>query len=201
VPIQETLERRTRETEANYIQAWSGGLSIEDFIKVSKEGRANGDFIMHRELGTLVDLNPENGRAIGKMKTTITQRFHLDGIEFDIDCDNRFIFFCRKDTTASSPETPVWKVQYYKVFYEKDKVVPVDGKSVPDFTTEELGKYPEGYKHLGAAQAKLGHKILTDLPTMNNEGFTKLCKAMDLWLQGEEAAGTLGVPETIKPRF
>lgn len=156
---------------------------------------------MHRELGTLVDLNPDNGRAIGKMKTTITQRFQLDGVEFDIDCDNRFIFFCRKYTTKSSPEVHVWKVQYYKVFYEKDKVVAVDGKTVPDFTQEELSKYPEGYKHLGAAQAKLGHKILTDLPTMNNGGFTKLCEAMDLWLRGEETADTLGVPPSTQPRF
>ncbi|KAF7945596.1 uncharacterized protein EAE97_004634 [Botrytis byssoidea] len=37
--------------------AWSGGKAIDDCISVSKEGRKNGDFIMHRENGTLVDLN------------------------------------------------------------------------------------------------------------------------------------------------
>lgn len=120
-------------------------------LKVSKKGRANGDFIMHRECGISVDLNQATGRAVGKMKTTITQRFNWDGIEFDIDCDNRFFNFCQK-----TPEGE-WKIVYYKVIYEKDRVVPVDGHSVPKFDEKDLNKYPYGYRHLGVAQAKLGH--------------------------------------------
>lgn len=62
-------------------------MNIDDFIKTSIQGRAAGDFIMHRENGTLVDLNPPAHRAIAKMKTTITQRFNVIGITFDIECD------------------------------------------------------------------------------------------------------------------
>lgn len=144
---------------------------------------------MHRECGTLVDLNQATGRAVGKMKTTITQRFNWDGLEFDIDCDNRFIFFCEKQSNGE------WKVCYYKVIYEKDRVVSVDGHSVPKFDEKELEKYPYGYRHLGVAQAKLGHKCLTDLPTMNNEGFTKMYAAMDAWLEGKPVDELLGVPK------
>jgi hypothetical protein len=86
--------------------AWSGGVTIEDFIKVSKEGRANGDFIMHRENGTLVDLNLAKGRAVGKMKAIITQRFTIKGVQCDVDCDVRFIF-CLKVGND-------WKCKYYK---------------------------------------------------------------------------------------
>lgn len=55
---------------------------------------------MHRENGTLVELNPKNGRACGKMKATITQRFFFEKEgACDVECDCRFIFFCRKVTS------------------------------------------------------------------------------------------------------
>jgi hypothetical protein len=181
--------------------AWSGGLSIEDFIEVSKRGRARGDFIMHRENGTLVDLNAKLGRAIGKMKATITQRFTIDSIPVDVECDCRFIFFTKKEPTSTSGGQAVWKTQYVKLFYEKDKVIPVDGHTVPHFDKAELAKYPEGYQYLSVAQATLGHKILGGLPTLNNKGFEHLCEAMDLWLQGKSVADILEVPRDYKPLF
>ena len=156
---------------------------------------------MHRENGTLVDLNPSKNRAVGKMKATITQRFDIDGIKFDMECDTRFIFFCHKAPTSTSNGRPEWKTQYVKLFYEKDKVVPTDGHTVPSFDKAELEKYPEGYQYLGAAQAKLGHEILGGLPTMNNQAFFDLYQAIDEWLQGKEVAGILQVPENYKSKF
>jgi len=167
-------------------------MDIDEFIEVSKKGRANGDFIMHRECGTLVDLNKARDRAVAKMKTTITQRFIQGGVTFDVDCDNRFIFFCQKETSKATGQTG-WKARYYKVIYEKDRVVPVDGKNAPVFTDEEIGIYPEGYKYLGAAQARLGHKVLTDLPTMDNEGLTRMYQAMNTWLEGGDPEPLLGI--------
>jgi hypothetical protein len=95
---------------------------------------------MHRENGTLVDLNLAKERAIGKMKATITQRFTIDSIDVDVECDCRFIFWCKK-------ENGEWKVQYNRLFYEKDKLIPVDGKTVPVFGKEQLEKYPVGYTY------------------------------------------------------
>ncbi|CZR62145.1 related to pathogenicity cluster PEP2 [Phialocephala subalpina] len=158
---------------------WSGGLTIDDFIKVSKEGRANGDFIMHRENGTLIDLNLSKSRAVGKLKATITQRFTIEGMQVDIDCDVRFIFFCLKIGNE-------WKVKYYKSFYEKDKVMPVDGKNVPTFKKELLEEYPEEYQYLAVAQHMIGHPVLKNLATMNNEGFYKMYDAMHDWLEGKD---------------
>lgn len=158
---------------------WSGGLSIEDFIAVSIKGRANGDFIMHRENGTLANVNLAKQRGIGKMKATITQRFSMKGIPIDVECDCRFIFFCKI-------EDGEWKAQYVKLFYEKDKVVPVNGKDVPEFPQAELDKYTEGYKYLAVAQNSLGHPILNDLPNANNKGWYDMYKSMADWLQGKE---------------
>jgi hypothetical protein len=159
--------------------AWSGGLSISDFIDVSIKGRANGDFIMHRENGTLANVNLSKQRGIGKMKATITQRFAMKGIPIDVECDCRFIFFCKI-------EDGEWKAQYVKLFYEKDKVVPVNGKDVPEFPQSELDKYTEGYKYLAVAQNSLGHPILNDLPNAGNKGWYDMYQSMADWLEGKE---------------
>ncbi|KAI1409457.1 hypothetical protein F5Y13DRAFT_90437 [Hypoxylon sp. FL1857] len=186
-----------RGTRANQIHlAWSKRQSIDGFIQKSKEGKSNGDFIMHRECGTLVELNPSTSRAVGKMKATITQRFRIGGddamgidpIVFDVDCDSRFHFFCFRDSCTSA-----WKVKYVKLIYEKDKIVPVDGKTPPSFTKEALDRYPEGYKYLGAAQSMLGHDIDVSLPTIQgpelgpaNTMWLDLYDKMGQWLDGAE---------------
>lgn len=147
---------------------------------------------MHRECGTLTELNPAHGRAIGKMKATITHRFKFSPPssepsdvstgsthEFDVDCDCRFIFFCQKN-----PSTGEWKAQYVKLFYEKDKVVPVDGHTAPRFTKDELEVYPQGYRYLGAAQARLGYGIDLHLPTAAGELWERMYGEMEKWLEG-----------------
>ena len=129
-----------REQEITYHVAWSGGLHIDDFIETSIKGRAAGDFIYHRINGVLVDLNLPKGRAVGKMKATITQRFTIQGIPCDIDCDSQFMFFCLKTDQG-------WKTKWSKLFYIKDKLIPVDGKTVPTFSEAELKKFTEGERH------------------------------------------------------
>ena len=150
---------------------------------------------MHRENGTLVDLNPSTSRAIGKMKATITQRFTIQGIQVDVECDSQFIFFAQKHPSVG------WKTQYVKLFYEKDKIIPVDGVTVPKISKEELDQYPMGYQWLSVAQASLGHKILQGLPTLNNQGFKDLNAAMMGWLEGKEVGDMLGVPKDYKSMF
>ncbi|GJC81100.1 PEP2-like protein NECHADRAFT_97050 [Colletotrichum liriopes] len=176
--------------------AYSGAQPINDFIRISIEGNKTGAFIMHRECGTLVELNPETNRAVGKMKATITQRFtHPDGFEYDVDCDCRFIFFCEKeeaDTAEAGDGRSGWKAAYVKLIYEKDKVVPVDGTLAPVFGDEVLAKYPAGYKYLGAAQSTLGYEIDTQLVTGHNLGSCeKMYRSMESWLEGEP--GTVGL--------
>lgn len=176
------------------LSAWSGGLSVDEFIKVSREGRERGDFIMHRENSTLVDLNPVKLRAVGKMKATITQRFNIQGCSVDIECDCRFQFFCKKIPSKSG--SLEWKTQYVKLIYEKDKMIPVDGQSVPKFDEAQLNLYPEGYRYLGLAQSTLGHQVLPGLPILNNKAFFEMYDAINLWLQGDDIGRLLGVPET-----
>lgn len=146
---------------------------------------------MHRENGTLVELNPHTGRAVGKMKATITQRFRSADtsssppLVYDVDCDCRYIFYCKRDSDHNDD----WKVQFVKIIYEKDKVCPVDGKSVPEFSVEELEKYPFGYRYLGASQARLGHTINTRLATLDEPYWSKMYGCMENWLEGLDDPG------------
>jgi hypothetical protein len=169
---------------------WSGPLSIEDFIQVSKDGKDKGAWIQHRECGTLVELSrTSDNRAIGKMKAIITQRFNdkQTGVDYDVDCDCRFIFFCQREPAQDPPSGFEWKAHFAKLFYDKDKVVPVDGKSVPEFGEDELKDIPVGYKYLGAAQARLGYKIDTNLPTVQSkETYDRMYRCMELWLDGKD---------------
>ncbi|KAL1998131.1 hypothetical protein VTN02DRAFT_6812 [Thermoascus thermophilus] len=213
------------------VSSWSGPLPIDDFIQVSKDGRSRSsgqDFILHRETGTLVDLNPTTNRAVGKMKATVSQRFTIPRQQqssgqqqgqqqppdfvFDVDSDVRFVFFCKKPST-STPLRPdadrrEWKVQYVRLFHEKDRLCPVDGRpeSVPRFDRVDLLKYPVGYQYLGLAQSMLGHKVRSDLPTLcDNEAFAAMYEAMGRWLRADDGvADLLGVPAEGKgtePRF
>lgn len=196
---------------------------MDDFIAISKAGKEKGVFIMHRECGTLAELSPQHGRAIGKMKATITHRFKFsspsppaaangstrpnghaaaastpddpdpaapdapdDVAEFDVDCDCRFIFFCTKDGHQQQQQPQQWKAKYVKLFYEKDKVVPVDGRRAPRFTPDELARYPEGYRFLGAAQARLGYDIDLRLPTAGGPLWDRMYAEMEKWLDGAE---------------
>ncbi|KAI0392945.1 hypothetical protein F5Y17DRAFT_332927 [Xylariaceae sp. FL0594] len=199
--------------EAFVWTTWSKRQSIDNFIQVSKDGKARGDFIMHRECGTVVELNPETRRAVGKMKATITQRFTMmpgagrGGVEvepvvFDVDCDCRFHFFCLeessthpndKDDDNASKRRPEWKVRYVKLIYDKDKMVPVDGKTAPTFSPEALARCPKGYRYLGAAQRMLGHDVDELLPTIQgSEGeaahrmWLDMYAKMGQWLDGAE---------------
>ncbi len=151
---------------------------------ISKQGKAAGVFIQHRECGTLVELSRAHpSRALGKMKATITQRFVTDsGVAYDVDCDCKFLFFCEK-----SPGTGEWKTRYVKLIYEKDKVVPADGHTAPVFPKDELDRYPEGYRFLGAAQSSLGYDVDLSLATAKDHGrWFRMYACIEKWLDGKD---------------
>lgn len=176
----------TRYTDlcSNEVAAENGPLAVDDFVVVSKLGKENGAIVTHRECGTIVELNTEAHRAVGKMKATISQRFSSEGVTFDIDCDCRFIFFCARDR-----QTWDWKVKFVKLFYEKDKIVPVNGHSVPAFTTEEeleMASFPNGYRYLGIMQKRLGYDTSLYLPICNNGVWDRIYDAMGDWLAADD---------------
>lgn len=117
------------------------------------------------------------------MKATITQRFVTDGIDYDVDCDCKFVFFCEKTPEAAGQ----WKTRFVKLIYEKDKVVPADGRTAPVFPSEVLDRFPEGYKYLGAAQSALGYEVDLSLATVrDHDRWFRMYGCIEKWLDGKD---------------
>lgn len=162
----------------------------------------NGAFIMHRCHGSSTDISLGGTRAVTKMKATITQRFVLDGCEVDAESDCRFLFFWLKvdaDGKKSDDKSAEWKARWVRHFYEKDKLIPVDPRKVPDLDDNLLATFPSGYRYLGYCQEKtMGVTVLKDLPGHRREsgiqgGSMVAGKKHDLlywqaktWLEGGE---------------
>ncbi len=74
----------------------------------------------------------------------------------------------------------------YKVFYEKDYILPVDPRRLPKIDNAKLAEIGEkvyGYKHLAYAQQHIaGHKVKMDLPQARGDEFDKMYDAFELWL-------------------
>jgi hypothetical protein len=163
---------------------WTGRTAIADFIKASKAGMDNGAFIMHRVHGTSVEL--QGNRAVAKMKATITQRFNLDQCLVDAEADCRFCMFFEKRGDK-------WGAAFVRHWYEKDKLIPVDPRRVPQLDDLKLETYPNGYRYLAYCQeATMGVKVKMDMPGHRNEGDSltgkehdKLYFQIKQWLNGE----------------
>ncbi|OXM75869.1 hypothetical protein C364_06419 [Cryptococcus neoformans Bt63] len=169
--------------DAYIFTTWSGGCTIDEFIEVSKKGFQNGDRIMHQAIGTTVETKGD--RAIAKMKAVITQRFKLPAqngngeVEVDVECQNRFTYFLQKNSAGD------WKIKYYKVFYEKDHMIPVNPLQLPKLDDKLLESIPYGYRFLGYCQSLIGHKVLHDLPEAKGGESDRLYEATIAWMDGK----------------
>ncbi|KAI8286689.1 PEP2-like protein [Colletotrichum sp. SAR11_240] len=166
---------------------WSGRVPFTDFIAASKAGMDKGAFIMHRCHGCSTDINPEGTRAVTKLKATITQRFDIDGTEFDVEADCRFCFFFEKVGDR-------WGARLVRHWYEKDKVIPTNPAKFPKIDEEKLSKYPPGYKYLAYFQElTMGVEVLLDLPGHRRHVGTRNLEKHDLlywqakdWVDGKD---------------
>ncbi|EXF83828.1 catabolic 3-dehydroquinase [Colletotrichum fioriniae PJ7] len=166
---------------------WSGRVPFTDFIAASKAGMDKGAFIMHRCHGCSTDINAEGTRAVTKLKATITQRFEIDGIEFDVEADCRFCFYFEKVGDR-------WGARLVRHWYEKDKVIPCNPAKFPKIDEGKLAAFPPGYKYLAYFQElTMGVKVLLDMPghrrhvgTVNLEKHDLLYWQAKKWLEGKD---------------
>lgn len=78
--------------------SWHQG-NIDDFIQASKDSFAKGTqimYILHRIIGSPVEINPAMTRAVCKQKIIITCRFTFDGAKMANEADCRFFFLVEK---------------------------------------------------------------------------------------------------------
>ena len=151
----------------------------EEFIKVSKAGFEKGVSILHFLGGSSVDL--EGKRAIAQTKMTINQRGSCEGETVDVVCTGRFYDFFEKRAGR-------WGIVRRQPIYEKDRMDPVDPSARIKLDPDLLGSIPEGYRHLGYLQSRLGFKVKRDLPQLRGAEVEKLYRHGSAWLDGAKSA-------------
>jgi hypothetical protein len=157
---------------------WFQGQA-EEFIKVSKAGFEKGVSILHFLGGSSVDL--KGNRAIAQTKMTISQRGSCEGETVDVVCTGRFYDFFEKRAGK-------WGIVRRQPIYEKDRMDPVDPAVRIKLDPDLLGSIPEGYRHLGYLQTRLGFKVKRDLPQLKGAEVEKLYRHGKAWLDGVPSA-------------
>ena len=160
---------------------WFQGPAME-FIRVSRKAFERGVNILHFLGGTSVDIAGE--RAISQTKMTISQRGEVHGVLCDIVCTGRFYDFLERRDGS-------WGIVLRQPIYEKDRLDPVDPAAALELDSEQLGRFPDGYRHLGYIQTELGFEVKCDMPGLKGRG------VQDLYLRGADwlAGGGHGGPQ------
>jgi len=157
---------------------WFQGPAAE-FIQVSKAGFDKGVSILHFLGGSSVDL--KGNRAVAQTKMTISQRGSCEGETVDVVCTGRFYDFFEKRAAK-------WGIVRRQPIYEKDRMDPLDPSVRIKLDPDLLGSIPEGYRHLGYLQSKLGFKVKRDLPQLKGAEVEKLYRQGQAWLEGAASA-------------
>ncbi|MGW4826361.1 nuclear transport factor 2 family protein [Amycolatopsis japonica] len=151
-----------------------------DFIAASKAGFEAGVKILHFLGGHTSDI--AGSRAIAQTKMTIQQRGLLDGVLVDVTCTGRFYDFLERGDGG-------WTIVRRQPIYEKDRLDIVEPGAEVKLDPALLGKFPEGYRHLGYLQDRLGHAVMTGLPGLTGEAVELLYREGADWLRGSATAG------------
>ena len=151
----------------------------EKFVEVSRAAFERGVVILHFLGGTSVEV--QGNRAIAQTKMTINQRGLCEGELVDVVCTGRFYDFFEKRAGR-------WGIVRRQPIYEKDRMDPVDPAVRVKLDPGLLASLPEGYRHLGYLQTRLGFQVKRDLPQLKGQAVEKVYRQGRAWLAGAASA-------------
>jgi hypothetical protein len=151
---------------------WFDG-SFEAFVESCRASWAKGSRSQHFLGGTVADIRGK--RAIAQTRMSINMRSQLDGVEVDALCQGRF--FDRVENRDGA-----WRIVKRSVIYEKDRIDPVDPQARISLDPELLGRFPDGYRHLGYLQTRNGARVNPNLPTASGAALESLVRNAKTWL-------------------
>jgi SnoaL-like domain len=162
--------------EDGYMMAtWFQGTH-EEFAAISKAGMEKGVNILHFLGGCTIDI--AGNRAIAQTKMSIAQRAPVEGVLCDVVCVGRFYDFLENRHAR-------WGIVLRRLFYEKDRIDPVDPSQILKLDPEILRRYPAGYQHLAYLQAGLGFPVKTNMPGLRGPDAERLYGLGRAWLAGK----------------
>jgi hypothetical protein len=79
-----------------------------------------------------------------------------------------------------------WGARFVRHFYEKDKLIAVDPRHIPEIDDEKLAVFPIGYRYLAYCQEACmpGIKVKRDMPGARGEEHDHLLRQVKSWLDG-----------------
>lgn len=91
-----------------------------------------------------------------------------------------FCMFFEKDAAGK------WGARFVRHFYEKDKLIAVDPRHIPEIDDEKLAVFPVGYRYLAYCQEACmpGIKVKRDMPGAQGEEHDQLLRQVKSWLDG-----------------
>jgi hypothetical protein len=95
----------------------------------------------------------------------------------DVLCTGRFYDFFEKRNDR-------WAIVLRRLFYEKDRMDPVDPSKTVQLDAKILAQFPEGYRHLAYLQSGLGFKVKADMPGLRGPDADALYALGKKWLAG-----------------
>jgi hypothetical protein len=99
----------------------------------------------------------------------------------DVVCTGRFYDFSRSaGPLGHRARQPI---------YEKDRMGPVDPAARLSLDASRLASFPEGYRHLGYLQSKVGFPVKTGLPGLRGPAVETLYAEGTAWLAGSPTPG------------
>ena len=148
---------------------------------MSKAGFEKGVSILHFLGGSSVDL--KGSRAIAQTKMTISQRGSCEGETVDVVCTGRFYdFFEKRTEERSHGASCAASRSTRRTAWIRSTRQRAQARS------RSAGPIPEGYRHLGYLQTKLGFKVKRDLPQLKGAEVEKLYRHGSAWLGGAASA-------------
>ena len=160
--------------DGRMMATWFQGTA-DEFIDVSRQGRARGVSILHFQGGTSIDL--ASPRAIVQTKMTISQRALVHDVLCDVVCTGRFYDFIEKRRGR-------WGLVLRQPIYEKDRIDPVDPAATLRLDRKLLERFPRGYCHLAYLQTGIGYKVKRDMPGLSGAEVEALYARGQGWLAG-----------------
>jgi hypothetical protein len=154
---------------------WFQGTA-DEFIAASRAGFDKGVSILHFLGGHSADLN--GNRAIAQTKMTISQRAPVHDVLVDVVCTGRFYDFLEKRNGR-------WGLALRRLFYEKDRMDPVDPAARLTLDKALLERFPVGYRHLAYLQTQIGFAVKTDMPGLKGPEAEALYARGRAWLEGQ----------------
>jgi SnoaL-like domain len=159
--------------EDGYMMAtWFQGTH-EEFAAINKAGMDKGVSILHFLGGSTIDI--AGRRAMAQTKMSISQRAPVEGVLCDVMCVGRFYDFFEKRKGK-------WAIVLRRLFYEKDRIDPVDPSQTLKLDPAILKRYPVGYQHLAYLQAGLGFPVKTNMPGLLGPDADRLYALGRAWL-------------------